>query len=243
MHRLWAGCLPFLSAPESLEAWSPPRQSSLYPLCARALPKLFARAPQQLWQGVLPADTAGKLTFHIPGDRAEVHPGRGSQQPAKLRLVGGPGTQASCALYGLCCNQRGDAERAGPGRQRAPRVHRRPAAWPAPPPTACTQPHRGRPSPRDPGAGACGATQPPALGPRDYGVTAPHSGPVAAEGPRWVERPGSVGPFCFSSSLPLASAPRDLCDQRPSNIPLVPPRRRFPLFSEATEATVGFYSP
>lgn len=103
-------------------------------------------------------DAVGRLTFHVPGDGAEVHPGRGFQQPVKLRPVRGPGAKASTMLCGLCCNQRGDAESAGPGRQWAPSVHRHPAAGSAPPPTVCTQPHRGRPSPREPGAGACGAT-------------------------------------------------------------------------------------
>lgn len=159
--------------------------------------------------GRVPVDTAGRLTFHVPGDGAEVHPGRGSQQPAELRRVRGPGAQASAALCGLCCNQRGDAERAGPGRQRAPRVHRRPGGL-AGAASDCVHPAAPRPAqPTGPGGGGLRChSQPPAPGPGDYGVTAPHSGLVAAEGPRWVERPrGVCGPFCFSSSLPRPLLP------------------------------------
>lgn len=244
------GCTGFVqdvcpsSAPElKLEAWSPPCQSSPPPTLRPGPANPLCWGPTAAEAGVWPAvgvDASGRLTFHVSGDGAEVHPGWGFQEPVKLHWVGGPGSQASGALCGLCCNQRGDAERAGPGRQRAARVHRRPAAWPAPPPTACTQPHRGQPSPRDPGAGAFGATHSHSPGPGDYGVIAPHSWPVAAKGPSRVELTGSTGPFCFSSSWPLTSAPRDLHDHRPSNIPLLPPRLGFPLYGKAT---VSFYSP
>lgn len=63
--------------------------------------------------------------------------------------------------------------------------------------------------------------------PGDYGVTAPHSRPVAAEGPGRAGRPESMGPFCFSSSSPLASAPGDLHGQGPWDIPLLPRRPGF----------------
>lgn len=149
----------------------------------------------------LGGDTAGRLTFHVPGDGAEVHPCRGFQQPVKLRPVGGPGAQASSALCGLCCNQRGDAERACPGRQRAPRVHRRPGGL-AGAASDCVHPAAPRPAqPTGPGGGSLRChSQPPAPGPGDYGVTAPHSWPAAAKEPRRVERRGSTGPSAFQVS-------------------------------------------
>lgn len=115
------------------------------------------------------------------------------------------------------------------------------AAWPAPPPSACTQPHRGRPSPRDPGAGACGATH--SRRPLAQGIMAsqpPTPGQWQPRGPGGWSARGAQGPSAFQAPWLLASAPRDLHDQRPSNIPLFPLRLGFPLYSEAT---VNFYSP
>lgn len=207
----WGRMPPFLCAPESrLEAGHSPRQCCLFRLPHPPSPLCLGPRGRGL-AGLCP-DAAGRLTFHVPGDGAEVHAGRGSQ---RLHRLGGPRGRMRGAFCGLCCNQRGDAERAGPGRQRAPRVHRRPAAWPAPPPTACTRPHGGQPSPR-PGGGSPRCHSLPR--PRAQG-TWRHGPPPRAKGALVGGEPrGWCGPSCISSSPglrlssqgPLWPAPRDL---------------------------------
>lgn len=123
------------------------------------------------------------------------------------------------ALRGLGCNKRGDAERAGPGRQRAPRVHRRPGLTGAA--SDCVRPAAPRPAQRrGPGGGGLWChSQPPVQGPRDYGVMRPpHFQPILARESEQLERPGNSGPSCLASSLSLVSPPGALCDQRPLNI-------------------------
>lgn len=82
------------------------------------------------------------------------------------------------------------------------------AAWPAPPPTACTQPHRGRPSPRDPGAGACGATH--SLQPWAQGIMAsqpPTPGWWQPRGPDGWSALGVWGPSVFQAPCPWPLLP------------------------------------
>lgn len=82
------------------------------------------------------------------------------------------------------------------------------AAWPAPPPTACTQAHRGRPSPRDPGAGACGATH--SLRPWAQGIMAsrpPTPGWWQWRGPDGWSALGAWGPSVFQAPCPWPLLP------------------------------------
>lgn len=70
-----------------------------------------------------------------------------------------------------------------------------------------------------------------------------HGPPLLASGSQRAQTGGAHGEhrsLCFSSFWPLASAPGDLHDQNPSNIPLLPLKLRIPLYGEATDS---FYSP
>lgn len=198
VHRLRGRCPRFLPAPQlELDARSPPRRSSLQPLRARALPALFAGAPRLQRQGVWragprrcggrgsPSMSLVTVLKCIPaGDPSSRRSFAWSEDSGPGRAVR---SAASAATREAMLNAlaRGDSGPRGsigaqrPGR-RCPRLR-------APSRTGASPAH---------GTGGGGPAVPltaAGQGPGDYGVTAPHSGPVAAEGPQIGGAPWEPG--------------------------------------------------